>query len=540
MRGVPTVQKAAIRSLWLFVLFICVAACAPNASLAQSGLKKVNHIIIVMQENHSFDNYFGALPYAPGTPYHSPAGNSGCSPNDHHCVDGLSCQIDATGALHCFDSNLDDNGSQVFAFHETSRCVAPDLNHSWFQTHQEANYLNPRNTLGQSLMDGFVRVNDATEQLDNGVETPTEDQTIGFFNQADIPFYYDLAQKFAMSDRHFASLLGPTFPNRSYLLAATSFGHLTTDDTFPPPGSAGYKPITGTIFDLLDRNNVTWADYYQDAPQGASFRTFVTTGPGNNDPHFLTLPTFFAQAAAGSLPSVSFVDPNFGLTGTATENDEHPPTDIQRGQAFVSQVINAVRNSSSWKDSIIFLTYDERGGFYDHAEPPQAPQNGALNPDGINPGQCEDLSDPPSSEQPGGGAECSANPISTTDTSVKDAEQLCPQMAANPTGPYPANCPNFNQLGVRIPFVAISPFSKPHYVSHMIGDHTSILALIEKRFLSSGRTTQHLTLRDEFANPLEDMFDFTNAPSLKTVLTQAVPPATDCTPPKTPIGPALP
>jgi hypothetical protein len=74
----------------------------------------------------------------------------------------------------------------------------------------------------------------------------------------------------------------------------------------------------------------------------------------------------------------------------------------------------------------------------------------------------------------------------------------------------------------------------------MIGDHTSILALIEKRFLSSGRTTQHLTLRDEFANPLEDMFDFTNAPSLKTVLTQAVPPATDCTPPKTPIGPALP
>jgi phospholipase C len=148
MRGVPTVRKAAIRSLWLFVLFICVAACAPNASLAQSGLKKVNHIIIVMQENHSFDNYFGALPYAPGTPYHSPAGNSGCAPNDHRCVDGLSCQPDATGALHCFDSNLDDNGSQVFAFHETSRCVAPDLNHSWFQTHQEANYLNPRNTLG--------------------------------------------------------------------------------------------------------------------------------------------------------------------------------------------------------------------------------------------------------------------------------------------------------------------------------------------------------------------------------------------------------
>jgi phospholipase C len=149
--------------------------------------------------------------------------------------------LDATGTLHCFNANLDDNGSQVFAFHETSRCVAPDLNHSWFPTHQEANYINPRNTLGQILMDGFVRVNDSTEQLDNGVESPTDDQTIGFYNQTDIPFYYDLAQKFAISDRHFASVLGPTFPNRSCLMAATSFGHLTTDDTFPPPGSTGWN-----------------------------------------------------------------------------------------------------------------------------------------------------------------------------------------------------------------------------------------------------------------------------------------------------------
>jgi phospholipase C len=216
-------------------------AVAPNASLAQTGLKKVNHIVIVMQENHSFDNYFGALPYTPGVPYHSPSGTDGCGLNDHSCVDGLSCQLDAAGTLHCFNSNLDDNGSQVFAFHETSRCAAPDLNHSWFPTHQEANYTNPRNTLGQSLMNGFVRVNDTTEQIDNGVETPTDDQTIGFYNQTDIPFYYDLARKFAISDRHFSSVLGPTFPNRSYLMAATSFGHLTTDDTFPPPGTTGYK-----------------------------------------------------------------------------------------------------------------------------------------------------------------------------------------------------------------------------------------------------------------------------------------------------------
>src|SRR5438309_10613968 len=83
-----------------------------------------------------------------------------------------------------------------------------------------------------------------------------------------IPFYYSLAANFAVNDRYFSSVLGPTFPNRSYFMAATSFGHLTTNDTFPPPG--GYKPITGTIFDLLDKGKISWADYFQDAPQGGS------------------------------------------------------------------------------------------------------------------------------------------------------------------------------------------------------------------------------------------------------------------------------
>jgi phospholipase C len=146
---------------------------------------------------------------------------------------------------------------------------------------------------------------------------------------------------------------------------------LTTNDTFSPPG--GYKPITGTILDLLDANNVSWADYFQDAPQAATFRVF-TPPSGPFDPHLLPLPFFFLQLANGILPKVAFVDPNFGLTGIASENDEHPPTDIQRGQAFVSQVVNAVRNSSIWPDTVIlFFMYD---GFYDHVRPPRAHQGG--------------------------------------------------------------------------------------------------------------------------------------------------------------------
>ena len=86
-------HKTEIRSLWAFVLFVCVAGSTPTASLAQTGLKKVNHIIIVMQENHSFDNYFGALPYASGRPYHNPSGTDGCALSDRGCVDGLSCKL---------------------------------------------------------------------------------------------------------------------------------------------------------------------------------------------------------------------------------------------------------------------------------------------------------------------------------------------------------------------------------------------------------------------------------------------------------------
>ncbi|TMQ23933.1 MAG: hypothetical protein E6J90_09500 [Deltaproteobacteria bacterium] len=280
------------------------------------------------------------------------------------------------------------------------------------------------------------------------------------------------------------------------------------------------RPPDGTIFDLLERNNVSWADYFQDVPQGASFRPFGTT---LIDPHFLPLPVFLAQAAGvGDLPQVSFVDPNFGLFGKALENDEHPPTDIQRGQAFVAQVVNAVRNGPHWADSVIFIVYDEHGGAYDHVRPPHA-----VPPDAIQPGQCEDLSNPPASLQPGGGAECSDNLEGDPQTSVAIAIQLCPALAADPTGPYPAECAKFDQLGVRVPFIAVSPFAKPQYVSHTVADHTSMLAFVETVFMPRD---QHLTERDRRAHNLLDLFDFASSPSLDTPVGTALPPVNDCTP----------
>ena len=310
---------------------------------ADGNLHNVNHIIIVMQENHSFDNYFGVLPYASGTPYHGGGGK--CAPYDHTCVDGLSCTRDSAGNYTCTNSNVDDDTSTVFAFHDAKYCTGPDLQHNWPGSHSEANYNNPAGALAFSPNDGFVLVNDATEQIDDG-ESPTDDDTMGFYNETDLPFYYGLAKSFAIDDRYFCSVVGPTFPNRSYEMAATSFGHLTTNEIFPPTG--GYKPITGTIFDLLDQNGVSWVNYFSDLPTSGIFRPFLSS-------HLQPVSAFSAQAAAGTLPAVSLVDPI--LTGGQgnQSNDEHPPHDIRAGQYFVSQIVNAVRNSPSWNDSIIFI-----------------------------------------------------------------------------------------------------------------------------------------------------------------------------------------
>jgi phospholipase C len=411
--------------------------------------------------------------------------------------------------LNCSNSNVDADAASgsrtVSSFNLANYCPAPDLNHEWAASHREANFKHPMQTLRDSPNDGFVRVNDATEQIDAG-EGPTEDETMGYYDQADLPFYYGLAQTFAISDRYFSSLLGPTFPNRAYGLAATSFGHLTTSEIVPPPNppAGGYRPITGTILDLLDGSGVTWTNFFSDVPATGIFRGADPTHlvPVALLPLVITVPGTDTCA----LPAVSFIDPAFGFSDPTVENDEHPPTSIKKGESFVSQVVNTIRASPCWRDSVIFITYDEHGGFYDHVAPPAAPQGGAKNPDGIDPGLCEDASAPMAgSEEPGGGQNCSTNPV---DNSFKDAKALCPGLAKT-SGPYPPACPNFDQLGFRVPFMAVSRFSKPRYVSHVIADHTSMLAFIEKRFLNG----EHLTLRDRYASTLEDLFDFDNAPS---------------------------
>src|SRR5215813_6287035 len=142
-------------------LRVALAACLALAFLpgtASAGdlkrnaaLQNLKHIIVVMQENHSFDNYFGALAYVPGGAYHAVNADrdggrdgderhddGGCRPDDHRCVDGLTCKVVSDGTLRCTNANIDDDGSKVVAFHNTNRCVKPDLDHGWVGSHREA------------------------------------------------------------------------------------------------------------------------------------------------------------------------------------------------------------------------------------------------------------------------------------------------------------------------------------------------------------------------------------------------------------------
>src|SRR3954470_18544975 len=152
------------------LLLACAAAClilacsssgsgsaaGSDAAPPDVGIHKVKHVIVVMQENHSFDSYLGALVYAPGSPYHAPAaGGTGCAGADHGCVDGLSCAAGAAGGLTCSNANLDDEGRVVTAFHNPNRCVAPDPDHSWTGTHRQVNYDRPGDARRAPLMNGF-------------------------------------------------------------------------------------------------------------------------------------------------------------------------------------------------------------------------------------------------------------------------------------------------------------------------------------------------------------------------------------------------
>ncbi|MGH7858323.1 MAG: alkaline phosphatase family protein, partial [Candidatus Binatia bacterium] len=188
---------------------------------------------------------------------------------------------------------------------------------------------------------------------------------MGYYEEADVPFLGWLARNFNTFSSYHCSVMGPTFPNREYLYAATAMGVKT--NAIPTPNAQNPLP-TGytwpTILDRLNAAGVSWACYGSDIPTVALFFHNIYEHPGK----VRHITDYFVDAAAGILPSVVFLDPSFFTVG----NDDHPARDIKLGQRFMMDTFLALAEGPHWPNSSYILTYDEHGGFYDHVPPPLA------------------------------------------------------------------------------------------------------------------------------------------------------------------------
>jgi phospholipase C len=419
-------------------------------------LQSINHIIFTFQENRSFDHYFGNL-------------------KEYRQNQGLDTDVDDRphGATNpAYDTTQDD----VQSFHLITKCVE-NPSPSWNESHVDFNRGNP--VSGTFKGDGFVRTA-AHDAINTGMADITGQRVMGYYVDDDLPFYYFMATNFAMSDRWFAPMMSRTQPNRLYMVAATSDGHV-----YPP--AFGTKVNRKTIFELLQNAGISWRVYVPKGNPTLIEGSEMVMFPFSNQHsgNFVLASQFKDDVANGTLAQVSFID-----AGSFSGLDEHPADDptmpggsIQQGSFYIQdEYITPFLNSPSWKDSVFILSWDEHGGFYDHVapQPAVAPDNVAAND--FMPGDICSVVDGPT-------------------------------------------C-GFKHTGYRVPMMVISPFSKKNYVSHAVADHTAILKFIETRF-----GLPNLTERDKAQIDMStEFFDFVNAP-------WATPPASVPIQPK--VGPCV-
>lgn len=391
----------------------------------------INHIVILVQENRSFDQYFGHLP-------------------DYWKANGFSSQNFAGTPANISDPMQNATG-MISPFHFRTVCTE-NTPPGWNESHTDFNPSDP--TSDTATMNGFVISAEKFSQNPGPGEPAILDmagyRAMGYYDDSDLNFYYFMASNFATSDAWFSPVMDRTQVNRLYLLAATSAGHAN------PPAT----PLSNnTIFGLLQTAGVSWKVYETDPGTAflGNFQPFASQHVAQVQP----LSQYYSDLNNGTLPSVAWIEP-----GYVSKLDEHPQTNIQQGEAHVEQVIDALMQSSSWKNSVFILTFDEAGGAFDHV-PPQP----AVSPDGILP---MDLNP---------GDVCTVT-----------------------QGP---NC-DFNHTGFRVPLIVISPFTKKNYVSHTVADSTAMLKFIETRF-----NLPSLTKRDAAQMDMTEFFDFAH-PAWKT------------------------
>jgi phospholipase C len=289
-------------------------------------------------------------------------------------------------------------------------CDHPDPDHSYDGGRLEYNH---------GACDGWLRAGD------------NDAYAIGYYTADDLPLYAGLAQHWLTCDGYFAAIMAPSYPNRIYQHAAQT-------DRLDQSLAISSLP---TIWDRLAAHGLEGRYYYTDVPTlalwGTKYRAIAHP-----------LLRFLADCRAGTLPHVAFVDPKFLGAALGTSWDDHPHADIRNGQAFVNLIYKAVVSSPNWPNTVLVITYDEWGGFFDHVPPP------------------------------------AAAPLPPADQAAGHQDGL---------------------RGFRVPAFLISPWTPRGTVGHGLYDHTSVLRLIEWRW-----ELPPLTVRDATANNLADLLDFSH------------------------------
>ncbi len=418
----------------------------PNPKLPAGTVNEAlpfDHIVVVMMENHSFDNLLGTL-HRSGQPK----------------AKGL--KVNARGLARNWNPNA--VGERVFAFPFPNTAQGDGVGQDWNATHTQ---------IDGGKMDGFVRSTEST-------------QPMGYWTEDTLPFAHSFARTFTLANNWFSSAPCQTYPNRRFLMAGTAYGNISTDsESLQDPA-----PPNGTVFDRLHAYGVSWKNYFTDLPQTGIIPTVIEKYPANISPYA----QFLIDCAAGTLPSVSFVDPEFGALGevgsplttvpglealgakiSATGGDEENPQDMSYGEYWAYQTVKAVLDSPAWPRTLLIYTYDEHGGYYDHVPPPAA-----IAPDSIPP-------------------------------------RLKPGDVAG----------GYDIYGPRVPGVVASPYSKPNGVTNLVHDHTSVLATIEAKW-----NLPALTYRDANAKTVADFLDLGRAAFLE-------PPLSSIAEPPVPAGTAV-
>lgn len=438
-----------------FAAFTIVATVV----IAVASAHTIKHVVVLMEENRSFDHLFGWA-------------------GDVLGINGL------TGKEFNPLSSFNASSEKIYVTKNAPFVAECDPQHLMFLTTPKIfgvkNWVEGNITPATAQMSGFIEVEHDIFSKDNC-------RVLDMFPPEHLPVFTGLAKEYAIMDRFFCSVPGPTWPNRQFAMAATSGGSTETFNWFR--GAAGNLFPQKTFFDQVAEAGKTWRNYYVDTPWELFMQSLA-----NHPENLQQFEEFRKDAASGNLPTYSFINPRASVNVSTGEGstDMHPDHDVRLAEAFVHDVYETLRASPAWNDTLLIVTFDEHGGFYDHVVPPM---NGIPAPDNF--------------------------------TSQPD--------------------PNFkwDRLGIRIPTLLISPWikkgtvisappeaQKPTPTSEY--DLTSIMATVRK-IIPELSTTPPLTHRDAWAATFEHAVESLTSPRadcplsivpaaskmLKTRLTQA-------------------